>query len=60
MAQAERLVPHLSPGLLVLADRSYCGFPLWSQARASGAHLLWRVKSNQRFPVRESFPDGSW
>ena len=60
MAQAERLVPHLSPGLLVLADRYYCGFPLWSRARASGAHLLWRVKSNPRFPVLESFPDGSW
>ena len=60
MAQAERLVPHLSPGLLVFADRYYCGFPLWSQARASGAHLLWRIKSNQRFPVHESFPDGSW
>ena len=59
MAQAERLVPHVSPGTLVLADRAYCGFPLWSQARASGTDRLGWVKSNQRLPILESFPDGS-
>ena len=60
MEQAERLVPHLEPGMLMLADRYYGGFPLWSQAQDRGADLLWRVKSNQAFPVRGSFPDGSW
>ena len=60
MKQAERLVPHLEPGMLKLADRYYGGFPLWSQAQDRGADLLWRVKSNQAFPVRGSFPDGSW
>ena len=60
MKQAERLMAHLAPGMLVLADRYYGGFPLWSQARARGADLLWRVKSNMAFPVLESFPDGSW
>ena len=60
MAQAEQLVAHLEPGMLLLADRYYCGFPLWSQSVASGAELLWRVKSNMRFPALEHFPDGSW
>ena len=60
MVQAERLVPHLEPGMLVLADRYYGGFPLWSQARARGADLLWRVKANMDFPVHERFADGSW
>ena len=27
MEQAERLIPHLSGGMLVLADRYYCGYP---------------------------------
>ena len=58
--QAERLLVHLSPGMLVLADRYYCGFPLWSRAAATGAQLLWRVKSNMRFPVVEALDDGSW
>ena len=58
--QAERLLVHLGPGMLVLADRYYCGFPLWSRAVASGAHLLWRVKSNMHFPVVEALEDGSW
>ena len=26
--QAERLVAHLEPGMLLFADRYYCGFPL--------------------------------
>ncbi len=60
MEQAERLVPHLEPGMLMLADRYYGGFPLWSAARGRGAELLWRVKSNMTFPVLERFPDGSW
>ena len=45
--------------MLLLADRYYCGFPLWSQAAASGAEL-WRVKSNICFRVLGRFPDGPW
>ena len=58
--QAERLLGHLSPGMLVLADRYYCGFPLWSRAAATGADLLWRFKRNMKFPVVEALDDGSW
>lgn len=60
MRQAERLVSHLSKGMLVLADRYYCGFPLWRKARATGADLLWRVKTNMRFPVLKEYSDGSY
>ena len=58
--KAERLLEHLSSGMLVLADRCYCGFPLWSRAAGTGADLLWRLKGNMRFPVVEAHDDGSW
>ena len=60
MEQAERLLGHLSSGMLVLADRHYTGFPLWSRAAATGAELLWRCKGNMHFPVIEALDDGSW
>ena len=58
--QAERLLGSLSSGMLVLADRYYCGFPLWSRAVATGAELLWRFKRNMKFPVIKALDDGSW
>ena len=60
MEHAERRVPRPEPGVRLPADGCYCGFPLWSQAVASGAELLWRVKSNLRFPAPARFSDGSW
>lgn len=60
-AQAETLLPHLEPGMLVLADRGYFGFPLWSMASETGADLLWRAAANVRLhPAGEPFEDGSW
>jgi hypothetical protein len=59
-AQVEALLPWLSTGMLVLADRGYCGFPLWRQAAGTGADLLWRMKTNLRLPVLERFGDGSY
>ncbi len=58
--QAERLLDEFSPGMLVLADRYYCGFPLWSRAAETGADLLWRLRGNHAFPVHEALTDGSW
>ena len=62
MEQAERLVPHLKPNMLMLmlADRYGDSFSLWSRAHDRGADLIWRVKSNQALPVHRNFPDGSW
>jgi hypothetical protein len=54
------VVGALRPGMLALADRGFYGFHLWEQARAGGADLLWRAKSNQVLPVVERLVDGSY
>lgn len=50
----------LGPGMLVLADRNFYSFELWTQAAATGAQLLWRTKAGHVLPVRERLADGSW
>jgi hypothetical protein len=57
---AQALVDRLGPGMLVLADRGFCGFPLWQRAVATGADLLWRAKTNMAPRLIETFEDGSW
>ena len=59
-ALARRVVGTLRPGMLVLADRGFYGFRLWEQARAGGADLLWRAKSNHVLPILERLADGSY
>jgi len=50
----------LEPGMLVLADRGFCGYPLWSRAAAAGADLLWRAKSTMKPRHLETLDDGTW
>jgi hypothetical protein len=57
---ARRLFAHLHAGMLLIADRGFVGFDLWAEAGASGADLLWRVKTNMVLPVVELLPDGSY
>jgi IS4 transposase len=57
---AKQVIPRLSKGMLLLADRNYFGFFLWQQAQSTGADLLWRVKKNVRLRVLKRFPDGSF
>lgn len=57
---AVALCDRLTPGMLVLADRGFCGFPLWQRAQATGADLLWRAKSNMLPRLVEELTDGSW
>jgi len=59
-ALAQQVLPALRPGMLCLADRQFFGFPLWEQARATGADLLWRIKKNLRLRCEERLPDGSY
>lgn len=54
------VVPSLCLGMLCLADRNFYGFELWSQAKSTGADLLWRVKKNLRLPCEKRLPDGSY
>lgn len=57
---AAALIDRLQPGTLLLADREFCGFPLWSRAAATGADLLWRAMSNMKPRFVETLADGSW
>jgi hypothetical protein len=54
------LLKHLAPGMLCLADRGFNGYEHWHQARATGAHLLWRCVANRQLPVRQVLDDGSY
>jgi hypothetical protein len=54
------LIDRLQPGTLLLADRGFCGFPLWSRAAATGADLLWRANSTLKPRPIETLADGSW
>ena len=60
IALSRELVSRLTPGTLALADRGFYGFHLWKQAAATGADLLWRVKTSLRPRYLETLPDGSW
>jgi hypothetical protein len=57
---AGELVDRLGPGTLLLADRGFCGYPLWARAAATGADLLWRAKSTMKPRHIETLPDGTW
>lgn len=57
---ADTLLPHLKPGMLLLADRGFPGYDRWKAAAATGADLLWRVASNVVLVVREQYADGSY
>jgi hypothetical protein len=57
---ARRLLDRLGPGMLLLADRNFCGHELWGLATATGADLAWRVKRNNVFLPLRRLPDGSF
>ena len=63
-ASEMRLAPHLlarlQAGMLCLADRGFVGIALWRLGMASGADLLWRVRSHQRLPGLRVLCDGSY
>ncbi|CAN5512385.1 IS4 family transposase [soil metagenome] len=60
LALSKLLVDRLEPGMVLLADRGFTGFALWSQAAATGADLIWRAKTNVKPRHLETFDDGSW
>lgn len=57
---AREVIARLEPGMLALADRGFCGFPLWSLAVKTGADLLWRASTKMKPSHLEDLPDGSW
>jgi hypothetical protein len=60
IALAKTVLPGLSKGMLCLADRGFFGFELWKQASATGADLLWRVKTDRVLPGESALADGSY
>ncbi len=62
-ALTERLLPALEPGMLLLADRGFFSYALWGKASATGADLLWRIRTDANGPKPthvENLDDGSW
>jgi hypothetical protein len=57
---AEELLDVLEPGMLLAADRGFFSFELWRKALATGADLVFRVKSDLHLPVLEVLEDGSY
>lgn len=58
--QYEKLISKLSKDMLLLADRAYFSFKLWSlSSRAAGA-LIWRVKKDMKLAPVKQLKDGSF
>lgn len=60
VALAHEVVPALKEGMLCLADRLFYGHELWLAAKANGADLLWRVKTDLILKRDKELPDGSY
>ncbi|GAA5708141.1 hypothetical protein AQJ43_29985 [Streptomyces avermitilis] len=57
---SRQLFPQLGEGKLLLADQGFYGFELWQTARATGADLLWRLRSSAAVPGLQVLDDGSY
>jgi len=57
---AKKVMTRLPADSLCLADRNFFGYPLWRAALASGAALLWRVRSDLILPKLKRLSDGSY
>jgi hypothetical protein len=57
---AGQLTGRLRAGMLLLADRGFYSWDLWTACAGAGAHLLWRVQGTVRLPVARALPDGSF
>jgi hypothetical protein len=57
---ARDLYPALEADWLLIADRNFYNWQAWRTAAASGAQLLWRVKSDLSLPALAPLPDGSY
>jgi hypothetical protein len=58
-----RLLDAFAPGMLVLADRGLFSYVLWRNAIATGADLLWRIRTDKSGPQPthlRDLEDGSW
>lgn len=57
---ARKVVGRLPADALCLADRNFFSYPLWKEALASGAALLWRARADLILPKLKRLADGSY
>lgn len=57
---ATQLVTEFNDQMLVLADRGFYSYRLWTAALGQGTALLWRVSATLTLPVQQALPDGSY
>lgn len=57
---ARDLAYHVSPDMLIIADRGFYSFEFWQHYLVTGADLLWRVSISLKLPVEKVFDDGSF
>jgi hypothetical protein len=62
---ADAILTELRPGMLLLADRNFHAFHRFRDVAATGAHLLWRIRTGTsqgtpRLPILKVLPDGSY
>ena len=60
---ADLLPGVIKPGMVLLADRAFFSYVLWRTLIATGADLLWRVRTDRSGPKPEhvaDLPDGTW
>lgn len=56
---ARRLRPALTPGMLLVGDRNFPSWKLWTDCAESGAQLLWRIKASRLLPRIGTFTYGT-
>jgi len=57
---AMRVLERADASMLILADRGFVGYPMWSAASQRGSKLVFRLRENQVLPVKRVLPDGSY
>lgn len=57
---AKKILSYLKAGMLLLADRGFGCYPIYSEAIKSGADLLFRVREKMKFPCLKNLDDGSY
>jgi Insertion element 4 transposase N-terminal/Transposase DDE domain len=57
---AERLLPDVEEGMLVIFDRGFFSYDLFAQVQATGAEALFRVSSTLKLPVLQRLADDSY
>jgi Insertion element 4 transposase N-terminal/Transposase DDE domain len=57
---ARDLAGHVSPDMLIIADRGFYSFEFWQHYLVTGADLLWRVNISLNLPVEKVLDDGSF